>query len=63
LNLNAYTLKKREGMTNLTLLIVRTSHSMHACTRGDAESLKVKIYAEALANLTKQKEWRNLFQE
>jgi len=32
-------------------------------TRGDAESLKVKIYAEALANLTKQKEWRNLFQE
>ena len=30
--------------------------------RGDAESLKVKIYAEALANLTKQKEWRNLFQ-
>jgi len=31
--------------------------------RGDAESLRVKIYAEALANLTKQKEWRNLFQE
>ena len=30
--------------------------------RGDAESLKVKIYAEALANLTKQKEWHNLFQ-
>jgi len=30
--------------------------------RGDAESLRVKIYAEALANLTKQKEWRNLFQ-
>ena len=26
----------------------------------DAESLKVKIYAEALANLTKQKEWRGL---
>jgi len=31
--------------------------------RGDAESLRVKIYAEALANLTKQKEWRSLFQE
>ena len=30
---------------------------------GDAESLKVKIYAEALTNLTKQKKWRNLFQE
>lgn len=29
---------------------------------GDAESLKVKIYAEALANLTKQKEWDLLFQ-
>ncbi len=31
--------------------------------RGDAESLRVKIYAEALAHLTKQKEWRSLFQE
>ena len=29
----------------------------------EAESLRVKIYAEALANLTKQKEWRSLFQE
>ncbi len=28
----------------------------------DAELLKVKIYAEALASLTKQKEWRRLFQ-
>jgi len=28
---------------------------------GEAESLRVKIYAEALANLTKQKEWRSLF--
>ena len=28
---------------------------------GDAESLRVKIYAEALANLTKQKEWDILF--
>jgi len=29
--------------------------------QGDPESLRVKIYAEALANLTKQSEWRNLF--
>jgi len=28
----------------------------------DAELLKVKIYAEALASLTRQKEWRSLFQ-
>jgi predicted transcriptional regulator len=28
----------------------------------DAESLRIKIYAEALANLTKQNEWRSLFQ-
>lgn len=27
----------------------------------DAESLRVKIYAEALANLTKEKEWQSLF--
>ncbi|MDH5450600.1 MAG: helix-turn-helix domain-containing protein [Candidatus Bathyarchaeota archaeon] len=29
----------------------------------DAESLRIKIYAEALANLTKQKEWCSLFQK
>ncbi len=29
----------------------------------DAESLRIKIYAEALANLTKQEEWRSLFQK
>lgn len=29
----------------------------------EAESLRVKIYAEALANLTKQREWRSLFQK
>jgi len=28
----------------------------------DAESLRVKIYAEALSNLTKEKEWHSLFQ-
>ncbi|MCZ2855686.1 MAG: winged helix-turn-helix domain-containing protein [Candidatus Bathyarchaeota archaeon] len=31
--------------------------------RGDAESLRVKIYAEALANLTKEEEWHSVFQE
>lgn len=29
----------------------------------DAETLRVKIYAEALAGLTKQEEWRTLFEE
>jgi predicted transcriptional regulator len=29
----------------------------------EAESLRVKVYAEALANLTKQKEWCSLFQK
>ena len=27
----------------------------------DSESLEIKIYAEALARLTKQREWRNIF--
>ena len=44
------------------LKIVGQKH-MKDMARGDAESLKVKIYAEALANLTKQEEWRSLFQE
>ena len=35
---------------------------MNDLATGDAESLKVKIYAEALANLTKQKEWDMVFQ-
>lgn len=44
------------------LKIVGQKH-MKDMARGDTESLRVKIYAEALANLTKQKEWRSLFQE
>lgn len=44
------------------LKIVGQKH-MKDMSWGDAESLRVKIYAEALANLTKQKEWRSLFQE
>jgi len=43
------------------LKIVGKEH-MNDLATGDAESLKVKIYAEALANLTKQKEWDLLFQ-
>ena len=44
------------------LKIVGQKH-IEDTARGDAESLRVKIYAEALANLTKQKEWRSLFQK
>lgn len=42
------------------LKIVGQKH-MKDMTRGDAESVKVNIYTEALANLTKEKEWRSLF--
>jgi len=45
----------------IQLKIVGKKHSEDLAS-GDAESLKVKIYAEALANLTKQKEWDMLFQ-
>ncbi len=43
------------------LKIVGQKHTKDM-TREDAELLKVKIYAEALASLTKQKEWHSLFQ-
>jgi DNA-binding transcriptional ArsR family regulator len=43
------------------LEIVGQKHTQDLA-RGDAETLWVKIYAEALANLTKQNEWRTLFQ-
>ena len=43
------------------LKIVGQNH-VKDLTTGDAESLRVKIYAEALSNLTKQKEWDLLFQ-
>jgi hypothetical protein len=43
------------------LKIVGQKHTNDMAPK-DAESLRVKIYAEALANLTKQKEWRSLFQ-
>jgi len=44
------------------LKIVGQKHTKDMA-HGDAESLRVKIYAEALANLTKQKEWHSLFQK
>ena len=43
------------------LKIVGQKHTKDVAPE-DAESLRIKIYAEALANLTKQKEWRSLFQ-
>jgi len=43
------------------LKIVGQKH-MNDMALEDAELLKVKIYTEALACLTKQKEWRSLFQ-
>jgi len=43
------------------LKIVGQKH-MNDMALEDAELLKVKIYTEALASLTKQKEWRSLFQ-
>jgi len=43
------------------LKIVGQKHTKDVAPE-DAESLRIEIYAEALANLTKQKEWRSLFQ-
>ena len=43
------------------LKIVGKNHSRDL-TNEDAESLRVKIFAEALANLTQQKEWTLLLQ-
>jgi hypothetical protein len=43
------------------LKIVGQKHTKDVAPK-DAESLRVKIYAEALSNLTKEKEWRSLFQ-
>jgi len=42
------------------LKIVGQKHTKDV-TPKDAESLRVKIYADALSNLTKEKEWRSLF--
>ena len=42
--------------------IVGQKHLKHKVEIEDSESLKVKICAEALASLTKQKEWRSIFQ-
>jgi len=45
------------------LKTVGQRHVEEEAENEDAESLIVKIYAEALANLTKQKEWRNIFRK
>jgi len=60
-NISSKTFEKLAIAMLKQLKIVGQKHKKDIA-RGDAESLKVKIYAEALANLTKQKEWRNLFQ-
>ena len=44
------------------LKIVGQKHLKHEVEIENSESVKVKIYAEALANLTKQREWRSIFQ-
>jgi len=44
------------------LKIVGQKHLKHEVEIENSESIKVKIYAEAIANLTKQREWRGIFQ-
>jgi len=44
------------------LKIVGQKHMKDVAPK-EAEALRIKIYAEALANLTKQQEWRSLFQK
>lgn len=57
--------KTLEGLAEALLNQLKIVSRKHAkdMASEDAELLKVKIYAEALANLTKQKEWRSLFRE
>lgn len=56
------TLEKLADAMLKQLKIVGQKHTKEKKT-ADAETLKVKVYAEALANLTKQKEWHTLFQK
>jgi DNA-binding transcriptional ArsR family regulator len=42
------------------LKIIGQKHKKDTAPK-DTESLRIKIYAEAFANLIKQKEWRNLY--
>ncbi|UCH69717.1 MAG: hypothetical protein JSV29_05555, partial [Candidatus Bathyarchaeota archaeon] len=53
-----------EGLAVVMLKQLKTIGQKHTKDMAleDAELLKVKIYTEALAGLTKQKEWRSLFQ-
>jgi len=43
------------------LKVVGERHTDEFVKDGDAETLRVKIYAEALANLTRQREWSKIF--
>ena len=43
------------------LKMVGEKHTGEFVEDGDAETLRVKIYAEALANLTRQREWSKIF--
>ena len=45
------------------LRIVGERHVKEKIGDRDPETLRVKIYAEALANLTKEREWNNLFRK
>jgi len=56
--------KKLEELAKVMLeqlKIVGQKYVDQEAETGDSESLEIKIYAEALARLTKQREWRNIF--
>lgn len=58
--ISSKTLEKLAEAMLKQLRIVGQKHTKEVVVE-DAASIGVKIYAEALANLTKQKEWRSLF--
>jgi len=51
------------ALVMLKQLMITSQKYEEEIPREDAGSLKIKIYAEAFANLIKQKEWRDLFQK
>ena len=55
--------KTLEELAEAMLRELKIIHQKHEkdMTVEDADSLRVKIYAEALANIIKRKEWRGLF--
>ncbi|KYH41532.1 MAG: Helix-turn-helix domain [Candidatus Bathyarchaeota archaeon B26-2] len=57
-----------EDLERLAIAMLRQLKSVgEKCLEAEApedpEALRVRVYAEALANLTEEKEWRNLFKE